>query len=129
VPVFDDLSKREREILSIVYRLGEATARDVEKALADGTSYSAVRTFLALLEAKGALTHRLDGKSYLWSPSTDPEKEGASLIAEATRTFFKGSRERAIAALIATDGRPLTAKEYAALSALIDAARRAGRPS
>jgi BlaI family transcriptional regulator, penicillinase repressor len=127
MPVFDDLPKREREIVAIVYRLGHATARDVQKTLADGTSYSAVRTFLALLESKGIITHRLEGKSYLWAPARDPEKEGASLIVEAMRTFFKGSRERAIAALIESGGQAMTEKEYAALAALIDKARRKGR--
>jgi len=122
----DGLSKREREIGAIVFRLGETTARDVQEALSDGTSYSAVRTFLATLETKKILTHRLEGQRYLWSPAADPEREGASLIAEATRTFFKGSKERAIAALIETDDRPLTEEEYDRLRALIERARERG---
>lgn len=122
----DDLSKREREILKIVFELGEPTARQVHERLDDGTSYSAVRTFLSTLEAKGRLTHRLDGQHYLWAPVGDPEKAGASLIAEATRTFFKGSRERAIAALIDTDDTPITEEEYLHLRALIDQARKRG---
>jgi predicted transcriptional regulator len=127
MPIFDGLSKREREILSVVFRLGEATARDVQKALDDRTSYSAVRTFLTTLEAKGLLTYRRDGQRYLWSPASDPEKAGASLIVEATRTFFKGSKGRAIAALIETDDIPLTQSEYVRLKALIEQARRKGR--
>jgi BlaI family transcriptional regulator, penicillinase repressor len=124
--MLDGLSKREREIGAIVFRLGETTARDVQEALNDGTSYSAVRTFLAALEAKSILTHRLEGQRYLWTPAADPEREGASLIAEATRTFFKGSREKAIAALIETDDRPLTEEEYDRLRALIERARERG---
>ncbi len=124
--MLDGLSKREREIGALVFRLGEATAREVQAALADGTSYSAVRTFLSALEAKHILTHRLERQKYLWSPAADPEKEGASLIAEATRTFFKGSRERAIAALIEADERPLSDEEYDRLRILIDLARERG---
>lgn len=127
MPVFDGLPKREREIVLIVYRLGRATARDVQKELDDGTSYSAVRTFLSLLESKGIVAHRLEGKSYVWSPARNPEKEGASLIIEAMRTFFKGSRERAIAALIESGEKPISREEYAKLAALIDKARKKGR--
>ena len=105
VTALDDLSKREREILKIVFQLGEATAREVHEKLNDGTSYSAVRTFLATLETKGRITHRLVGQRYLWVPAMDPEKEGASLIADATQTFFKGSRERAVAALFGTSSK------------------------
>jgi BlaI family transcriptional regulator, penicillinase repressor len=123
----DDLSKREREILTIVFQLGESTAREVHEKLNDGTSYSAVRTFLAALESKGRLSHRLAGQRYLWSPLMDPEAEGASLIADATRTFFKGSKERAIAALIGTDEKPITEEEYLRLKTLIERARERGR--
>jgi predicted transcriptional regulator len=124
--ILDGLSKRERELCALVFRLGETTAREVQEALNDGTSYSAVRTFLAALETKNILTHRLEGQRYLWSPAADPEREGASLIAEATRTFFKGSKERAIAALIETDDRPLTEEEYESLRALIERSRERG---
>lgn len=121
------LSKREREIVEIVFRLGETTARTVQETLNDGTSYSAVRTFLSLLEGKGLLTHRVDGQRYVWAPASDPEAEGTALIAEATRTFFKGSTTRAIAALIENDERPLSDDEIDRLRALIERARTKGR--
>jgi predicted transcriptional regulator len=121
--VFDDLSKREREILEIAYRLGEASARDIQEALNDGTSYSAVRTFLGNLEAKGRIGHRHKGLAYLWFPIGEPEKEGAATIASAVDTFFSGSRERAVAALLGTSAKPLSDAEYKALKALIDSAR------
>lgn len=123
----EKLSKREREICAVVFRLGEASARDVQGALGDDTSYSAVRTFLSNLEAKGLLAHRLEGKRYLWLPASDPEQEGAALIAAATRNFFKGSKARAIAALMRSDQEPLSEEEYDRLRALIDAFRKGER--
>jgi predicted transcriptional regulator len=80
-----------------------------------------------VLEAKGHIRHRLEGQRYLWSPVEDAEKEGASLMVDVARTFFKGSRERAIAALMGMDEGPITDEEYARLKALIDAARLRGR--
>jgi predicted transcriptional regulator len=127
MPEFDGLAKREREILRIVYRLGEASARQVQEALADGTGYSAVRTFLANLEAKGRVRHRADGIAYLWSPAGEAEREGAEAIAAATDTFFAGSRERAISALLGACDSPLGEDEYRRLRDLIDQARDRGR--
>lgn len=121
--LLNGLSKREREIAAIVFRLGEATARDVQEELGDGTSYSAVRAFLSVLESKGRVAHRLAGQRYVWTPAADPEAEGAMFLAEAARTFFKGSRERAIAALIAADDRPLSDEEIARLRDLIERSR------
>jgi predicted transcriptional regulator len=123
----DGLSKREREVLKIVFALGEGTARDVYARLDDGTSYSAVRTFLSTLEAKGRISHRMEGQTYLWSPLVDPREEGQSLIADTMRTFFKGSREETIAALIDLDESPLSEEEYLRLKALIDSARQRGQ--
>jgi Predicted transcriptional regulator len=119
----DGLSKREREILRIVFSLGNASAREIHAALADGTSYSAVRAFLAILESKGRVAHRAEGQKYLWSPTVDGEKEGTSQMADAVRTFFKGSKARAIAALIDSDSRPLSEDECARLQALIESAK------
>lgn len=125
--LLNGLSKREREIVEIVFRLGETTARAVQEALNDGTSYSAVRTFLSLLESKKILVHRVEGQRYVWAPVADPEAEGAALIVEATRTFFKGSTTRAIAALIENDERPLSDEEVDRLRSLIERARAKGR--
>ncbi|HRY54257.1 MAG TPA: BlaI/MecI/CopY family transcriptional regulator [Spirochaetia bacterium] len=125
--ILDGLSKREREVLKILLSLGEATAHEVEEALADGTSYSAVRTFLAALETKGRIVHRQHGQRYVWSPATDLETEGASLLEDAMSTFFSGSKARAIAALIGSDRKPLSDEEYRQLKDLIDAAWKQGR--
>ena len=73
-PHHHDLSRREREIVDILYRLGEASAADVRQAMADPPSYSAVRTFLRLLLAKGHVRHRRDGRRYLYAPVVSPAR-------------------------------------------------------
>ena len=123
MPLVEGLPKRERAILEILFRLGEATAREVQAALNDDTSYSAVRTFLSTLETKGRVAHRLDGQRYLWFPAGESEREGSSAIAGVVNTFFKGSRERAIAALLGSTDRALDEAEYERLLELIKQAR------
>ncbi len=124
MPLLDELPKRERAILEILYAKGEATARDVQSALDDGTSYSAIRAFLATLENRGCVSHRLEGQRYLWFPVEAAEREGGSALLKTMRTFFEGSRERAIAALLGADERPLDTDEYRRLRDLIDKARK-----
>ena len=123
MPQLDGLPKRERTILEILFRLGEATAREVQTALDDGTSYSAIRAFLSSLAAKGRISHRVDGQCYLWFPLGKSELEGSKAIAGAMNIFFKGSREKAIAALLGSDDRPLDEAEYQSLKDLIERAR------
>lgn len=121
--MFDGLPKREREILEIVYRLKEGTAREINSELGDGTSYSAVRTFLSSLESKGLVRFRREGLAYVWSPANDPEREGTSALADVAKTFFGGSRSRAIAALLGPDREPLSDDEYIRLKAMIEKAK------
>lgn len=120
---FDDLPKRERAVLELVYRLGEATAKEIHAALGDETSYSTVRTFLANLETKGRLKHRQEGVRFLWSPADDSSKNGALALEKAAETFFKGSRIKAVAALLGQEEKPLAEEEYRELLALIEKAR------
>jgi BlaI family transcriptional regulator, penicillinase repressor len=123
MPLWEGVPKRERAILELLFRLGEATAREVQAELDDGTSYSAVRTFLATLETRGCVAHRVEGQRYLWFPAAEPEQEGVSMIHQAMLTFFKGSREKAMAALLGAENRPLDDGEYQRLLALIERAR------
>lgn len=121
--VFDDLPKREREILELVYKLGKATARQIQEALNDGTSYSAVRTFLSNLETKARINHIHEGITYLWEPKGKVEDEGALVLSEVSKTFFKGSREKTIAALLGSNQENISEEEYWKLRELIDKAR------
>src|SRR3954469_10960094 len=95
-----DLGRRERQIMDVVYRLERATAAEVLAGLPDPPSYSAVRGMLRLLEEKGFLRHEQDGPRYVYLPTTERDEARRSALAHLLRTFFDGSRESAVAALL-----------------------------
>src|SRR5262245_34184556 len=94
----DPLSRRERQIMDVVYRLGEATAVQVHVELPDPPSRTAVRTFLRILEEKGYLQHRQDGLAYVYLPTRPREREARNAFRRLLSTFFEGSLEKALAA-------------------------------
>jgi len=124
MPLFDDLPRRERAVLEALFGLGEATAREVQERLADGTSYSAVRAFLASLESRGMAGHRIDGKRYLWFPVRGAATEGRAALGKAVRVFFDGSRAEAIASLLGSGSKPLEEEEYRRLLELLERSRK-----
>jgi predicted transcriptional regulator len=121
-----NLGRRERQIMDVVYRLERATAAEVLAGLPDPPSYSAVRGMLRLLEEKGYLRHEQDGPRYVYLPTTERDEARRSALAHLLRTFFDGSRESAMAALLDLDDAPLDADEYARLTSLLDQAREPG---
>jgi predicted transcriptional regulator len=121
-----DVSRRERQIMEIIYRLGTASAADVRAALPDPPSYSAVRATLRLLVEKGHLRHRRDGRRYLYSPVVGPTRARQSALRNVLRTFFSDSVEEAVASLLDLESRRLDDADYDRLEALIDQARRKG---
>lgn len=118
----EDLPKRERAILELLYKLGEASARDIQKEFADDLSYSTVRTFLNNLEQRGKVSHRQSGLSFVYFPVARAEQEGLSVLKQAQETFFSGSKTKAIAALLGTDA-SISEEEYRELKKLLDSAR------
>lgn len=94
------LSKRERQIMDVVYRHGRATAAEVLAGLSDPPTYTTVRGLLRILETKGHLRHEEDGPRYVYLPATPREQAGASHLAHVVRTFFDGSPSQAMAALL-----------------------------
>jgi predicted transcriptional regulator len=116
------LSRRERQIMDIVYRRGRATAAEVLDDLPDPPTYSAVRAALRLLEEKGELAHEMDGKRYVFRPTTPRSRARANALQHLLRTFFNGSPEQVVNALI-EDARP-SAAELERLANLIEHARR-----
>src|SRR5688500_1764701 len=94
------LSRRERQILDIVYRLGRATATEIREQLADAPGDSSVRTLLRLMEEKGHLTHEVDGPRYVYRATTPPEVAGRSALRHLIATFFAGSADRLVHALV-----------------------------
>ncbi len=121
------LSRRERQIMEIVYRLGEATAAQVQEQMADPPSYSAIRALLRILVDKQHLQHRADGPRYIYSPIVSRNKARAAALAGVVDNFFEGSAARAAAALLGSNAKKLTKAELDELSTLIDSARKQGR--
>lgn len=116
------MSRRERQIMDIVYRRGRATAAEVLDDLPDPPTYSAVRAALRLLEEKGALTHEMDGKRYVYLPTTPRGQARTTALRHLVRTFFNGSPEQVVNALI-EESRPSN-EELDRLARLIEQARK-----
>jgi BlaI family penicillinase repressor len=95
-----DLSRRERQIMDVIHAKGEATAADVNSALPNAPSYSAVRALLRILEEKGFLKHREDGPRYVYAPTESPDLARRSALKRVVETFFEGSLANAVAALV-----------------------------
>jgi len=121
----DPLSRRERQILDILYAKGAATAAEVQEALPDPPSYSAVRALLRVLEEKGHARHESQGTRYVYLPMVPRERARNSALSRIVKTFFDGSAAQAAAALV--DSGSLSDDELAKLSSLIERARKEGR--
>ncbi|MDZ7363692.1 MAG: BlaI/MecI/CopY family transcriptional regulator [candidate division KSB1 bacterium] len=121
------LSRRERQIMDVIYQLGEATAMAVMERLPDPPSYSAVRAMLRLLEEKGHLQHEQDGPRYLYKPTLAHEKARRSALKHLVETFFEGSTEQAVAALLDLSKSKLSDDELDRLAELIEQAKKEGR--
>lgn len=121
------LSRRERQIMDIVYAAGEASAAGVHTALPDPPSYSAVRALLAILVEKGHLKHRSQGGRYIYAPTRRRAQVGRSALRRVLDTFFEGSLEKAVAALLQGSDANLSQEELQRLGQLIQQARKEGR--
>jgi BlaI family transcriptional regulator, penicillinase repressor len=121
-----DLSRRERQIIDILYTNGRATAAEVQAALPDPPSYSAVRAMLRILEEKGHVRHQQDGPRYVYVPTIARDNAQRSAMRHMLQTFFDGSAEQAISALLDDASTRMSDDELDRLARLIDQARRAG---
>ena len=122
-----DLSRRERQIMDSIYRRGKATAAEVLADLPDPPSYSAVRTMLRLLEDKGHLRHEQDGPRYVYVPMVARENARVSALRHLVSTFFNGSTEQAMAALLEISDSEISADQLDRMQQLIEQARTEGR--
>jgi predicted transcriptional regulator len=113
--------------MDVVYRLGSASAAQIQAELADAPSYSAVRALLKILENKGHLKHKAEAGRYIYAPVRPREAAARSALSRLVETFFAGSPERAVAALLDTADRRLSDAELARMAELIAEARRQGR--
>ncbi len=119
-----NLSRRERQIMDVLFQRGRATAAEVLGALPEPPSYSAVRALLRILEAKGHVRHEADGPRYVYVPRLDPIKARQSALRHLVHTFFDGSAEKAVAALLGSEAPRMAADELDRLAALIANARK-----
>ena len=122
-----NLSRRERQIMDVLYRDGQATASEVLAALPDPPSYSAVRAMLRILENKGHARHVAEGTRYVYQPTLPRDRAGRPALAGVLETFFDGSTEKAVAALLDLSRDELSPEQLDRLSQLIDQARMEGR--
>lgn len=121
------LSRRERQVMDALYRLGAGTAREVQGAMDDPPSYSAVRTFLRLLEEKGQVTHVETAGRYVYKPTTSRTTARKRALSRVVDTFFGGSVSDAISALVDTSRGKLSKEEIARLETMIENAKKGGR--
>jgi predicted transcriptional regulator len=121
------LSKREQQIMDIIYSRGQATAAEVLENLPDPPSYSAVRALLRVLVDKGHLLHRQEGQRYIYHPTVEREKVKHSALQRVLKTFFGGSAEEAVAALLDISEKSLSDDELKRMEEMIKQARKEGR--
>ncbi len=117
------LSRRERQIMDIIFTRGEATAAEVNAALPDQPSYSTVRTLLRILEEKGHLKHREDGLRFVYAPTRTRAAESKSALKRVVKTFFEGSFADAVAALVDSADGKLPAADLKRIEAIIRKAK------
>ncbi len=123
-PLQHKLSRRERQIMDILFRRGEASVAEVQEDLPNPPGYSAVRTHLRILEEKGHVTHRQEGPRYVYRPALAKDKAKRTALHHLVETFFNGSAEQAMAALLDDDSSRLSESELKRLSSLVEEARK-----
>jgi BlaI family penicillinase repressor len=121
------LSRRERQIMDILYRRGKASSAEVQEAMEDAPSYSAVRAMLRVLEEKGHVRHQAEGLRYVYVPVVAREQAKKSAVKHLMNTFFNDSPEQIVAALLDVSSTRLTREELDRMAAMIEKARKEGK--
>ena len=121
------LSRRERQIMDILYRAGKASGSDVLNAMPDPPSYSAVRAMLRVLEEKGHVKHQEEGLRYVYAPVVARDKAKRSAVKHVMETFFNGSAEQIVAALLDVSSTKLTRDELDRMAEMIEKAKKEGK--
>lgn len=121
------LSRRERQIMEILFQRGKASASEVRQAMEDAPGYSAVRTLLRVLEEKGHVKHRAEGLRYVYVPTVAREKAKRTAVKHLLDTFFEGSPEQIVAALLDVSSTQLTREELDRMADMIENAKKEGK--
>jgi BlaI family penicillinase repressor len=119
-PLENQLSRRERQVMDILFRVGKATAQEVLDELSDPPSYSAVRALLATLETKGLVKHAKDSRRYVYSPAVPEKRAKRSALRQLLSTFFEGRPENLVASLLDPEDQQLSQEEIDRIRTLID---------
>lgn len=120
-------SRRERQIMEILYQRGKASASEVRTAMPEAPSYSAVRAMLRVLEEKGQVKHQAEGLKYVYVPVVNPDKARRSAVKHLLDTFFSDSPEQVVAALLDVSSKNLTREELDRMAELIEKAKKEGK--
>jgi BlaI family transcriptional regulator, penicillinase repressor len=126
-PPQNQLRRRERQIMDVLYRLGEAGAAEVVEHLSDSPPYNSVRVTLGILERKGVIRHRREGNRYVYRPTVPAEAMQESALRHLVRTFFRGSSSKAVLTLLDSPSTRLSKEELNELAAWVEAAKREHR--
>jgi predicted transcriptional regulator len=121
------LSRRERQIMDILYQRGKSSASEVKEAMPNAPSYSAVRAMLRVLEEKGHIGHQAEGLRYVYIPTVPREKAKRSAMKHLLNTFFNDSPEQIVAALLDVGSTRLTPEELDRMAAMIEKAKKEGK--
>lgn len=121
------LSRREREIMDILYQRGKSSASEVREAMAEAPSYSAVRAMLRILEEKGHVKHQAEGLKYVYLPTVTADRAKRSAVKHLLETFFKDSPEQIVAALLDVSTTRLTREELDRMAEMIEQAKKEGK--
>ena len=123
MPEKDTLSRRERQIMDVLYSRGSATAAEVQQNISDPPGYSAVRALLRILEDKGHVKHSYDGPRYVYAPVVSRPVAQKSALRQLVKTFFDGSTSNAVAALLDMSGKDLSESELDRLARIVEQAK------
>lgn len=122
--IYEKLSKRERQILDIILKLGKASASEVLENLSDPPSYSSVRALLTIMVNKGYLKYYQEGRKYIYTPSGPKDRERLSILRKVVNNFFEGSPHKAISSILNFSSKGLSPKDFRELRKLIEEAER-----
>ena len=121
------LSRREREILEILYQKGKASAAEVQEALENPPTYSGARAMLRVLEEKGHVKHESEGLKYVYIPVVNRDKAKRSAVKHLVDTFFRDAPEQVVAALLDVSSKRLTREELDRMAEMIEKAKKEGK--
>jgi predicted transcriptional regulator len=121
------LSRRERQIMEIIYQRGNASAADIREAMPDAPTYSAVRALLRVLEEKGHVEHENEGLKYIYKPVVKRDKAKRSAVKHLIDTFFRDAPEQVVAALLDVSAKRLTREELDRMAEMIEKAKKEGK--